>query len=109
LYRLYVMDQIFSSTYFTSFQSSSNSSFYIDFGHKTIEMSFCQLLSLRHKAKQLSSNEHIEYMLAYQDVTLLTFCDREHIVLLDTLQLLDFVALIQGTFAMIELHDLLAI
>ncbi|MBQ4822556.1 hypothetical protein [Aquimarina sp. MMG016] len=102
------MELLFTSKYYTSYQSKAHRCFYIDFGHKKVKVSFCQLLSLRYKAKQLSSPEHLEYMLNHCDVTLLTFCDKEHIVVLDTLQVLDFTELIQGTFAMMELNAALA-
>ncbi|WP_160114644.1 hypothetical protein [Aquimarina sp. AU474] len=101
------MELLFTSTYYTSYQSTKDRCFYIDFGHKMVKVSFCQLLSLRYKAKQLSSHDHLEYMLSHCDVTLLTFCDKEHVIILDTLQVLDFTELIQGTFAMIELRTAL--
>ena len=103
------MDLIFTSKYYSSYQSSKERCFYIDFGHKLIKISFCQLLSLRYKAKKLSSGEHLEYMLQHYDTTLLTFCDKEHVLLLDVLQVLDFAELIQGTFAMIELNEVLTV
>ncbi|MBW1296137.1 hypothetical protein [Aquimarina litoralis] len=103
------MELLFASKYYTSYQSSEDQCFYIDFGHKLVEVSFCQLLSLRYKAKQLSTSEHLEYMLNHSDTTLLSFCDKKHVLLLDTLQILDFVDLINGTFAMIELNDILVI
>ncbi len=101
------MELLFTSKYYASYQSIKDRCFFIDFGHKTVKVSFCQLLSLRHKAKKLSSHEHLEYMLNHCDVTLLTFCDKEHLILLDTLQVLDFTELIQGTFAMMELNTVL--
>ncbi|GAA4278983.1 hypothetical protein [Aquimarina mytili] len=103
------MNLLFASKYYASYQSTEDRCFYLDFGHKMVKLSFCQLLSLRYKAKQLSSHDNLEYMLNHADVTLLTFCDKEHVVLLDTLQVLDFAELIQGTFAMMELNSVLAI
>ncbi len=101
------MELLFTSKYYASYQSTADRCFYIDFGHKMVKVSFCQLLSLRYKAKQLSSHEHLAYMLNHCDVTLLTFCDKEHLILLDTLQVLDFTELIHGTFAMMELNTVL--
>ncbi|OED46110.1 hypothetical protein AB832_01045 [Flavobacteriaceae bacterium (ex Bugula neritina AB1)] len=96
------MDQLFASKYYTSYQDVDARCFYLDFGHKIVKVSFSQLLHLRYKIKQLSSYEHIEYMFNYCDVTLLTFCDKEHMLLLDALQVLDLKELIQGTFAMLD-------
>lgn len=101
------MELIFSSKYYTSYQSSIDRCFYIDFGHKKVKISFCQLLSLRYKAKQMSSPEFIENLLDHNDTVLLALCDKEHLILLDTLMVLDFVDFIKGTFAMIELHSVL--
>lgn len=103
------MEQLFTSKYYKSYQSTKERCFYIDLDHKKVKVSFCQLLSLRYKIKQLSTPEHLEYMINNCDVTLLTFCDKEHIVLLDTLQVLDFAELIQGTFVMLELRNALTV
>ncbi len=99
------MELLYASKYYKSYQSAEDRCFYIDFDHKVVKVSFCQLLSLRHKAKQLSSSEHINLMLNYHDITLLTFCDKKHMVMLDVLQVLDFADLIKGTFTMIELGN----
>ncbi len=98
------MEQLFASKYYTSYQDVKARCFYLDCEYKIVKLSFCQLLNLRNKVKQLSSPEHIEYMLNHSDVTLLTFCDKEHILILDTLQILDLKELIQATFAIMELE-----
>jgi hypothetical protein len=98
------MELIFSSAYYSSYQSSTERCFYIDFGHKTVKITFCQLLSLRYKAKQMSAPEYIHNLLNHNDTVLLSLCDKEHLILLDTLMVLDFINLMKGTFAMIELN-----
>ncbi|MCK8520625.1 hypothetical protein M0D21_03540 [Aquimarina sp. D1M17] len=102
------MELLYTSKYYASYQSTKDRCFYIDFGHKMVKVSFCQLLSLRYKAKQLSTSQHLEYMVNHSDVTLLTFCDKEHMIVLDTLQVLDFTELIQATFTMLELNNVLS-
>ena len=99
------MEKLFTSKYYTTYQSKEDRCFYIDFGHKVVKLSFCQLLGLRYKAKQLSAQESLEDMLNNHNITLLTFCDKKHMILLDVLQVLDFTELIQGTFAMMELNS----
>ncbi|MBG6129805.1 hypothetical protein IWQ47_000893 [Aquimarina sp. EL_43] len=101
------MELIFSSTYYSSYQSSTERCYYIDFGHKVVKISFCQLLSLRYKAKQMSTFDYIDDLLNHNDTVLLSLCDKEHLILLDTLMVLDFVDLMKGTFAMIELNAML--
>ncbi len=101
------MELIFSSTYYSSYQSSEERCYYIDFGHKMVKISFCQLLSLRYKAKQMSTFDYIDNLLNHNDTVLLSLCDKEHLILLDTLMVLDFVDLMKGTFAMIELNAML--
>ncbi len=98
------MELLFASTYYSSYQSSTERCFYINFGHKTVRVTFCQLLSLRYKAKQMSSFEYIDNLLNHNDTVLLSLCDKEHLILLDTLRVLDFIDLMKGTFAMIELN-----
>ncbi|MEW7279341.1 hypothetical protein ABW636_12175 [Aquimarina sp. 2201CG1-2-11] len=101
------MELVFSSKYYTSYQSSVERCFYIDFGHKTVKVSFCQLLSLRYKAKQMSSYEYLDQLLNHNDTVLLSLCDKQHMILLDTLMVLDFIDLMKGTFAMLELNAVL--
>lgn len=101
------MELIFSSTYYSSYQSSKERCYYIDFGHKMVKISFCQLLSLRYKAKQMSAFEYIDDLFNHNDTVLLSLCDKEHLILLDTLMVLDFIDLMKGTFAMIELNAML--
>ena len=97
------MDLLYTSRYYTSYQDANSRRFYLDLGHKTVEVSFCQLLSLRHKVKQLASARHLKYMLNHSDVALLTLCDKKHLMILDTLQVLDLKELIQRTFDMLTL------
>ena len=103
------MDLIFSSKYYTSYQSSTERCFYIDFGHKMVKVSFCQLLSLRHRSKQMSSNEYLDHLLNHNDTVLLSICDKQHMILLDTLMVLDFIDFIKGTFTMLELNEVLTV
>ncbi|WP_205410274.1 hypothetical protein [Aquimarina longa] len=52
----------------------------------------------------MSSFEYIDNLLNHNDTVLLSLCDKEHLILLDTLRVLDFIDLMKGTFAMIELN-----
>ncbi len=57
----------------------------------------------------MSSFDYINDLLHHNDTVLLTLCDKQHIILLDTLMVLDFIDFIKGTFSMLELNEAIAL
>ncbi len=101
------MDTIYTSKYFIASQCDNSRRFYIDFGHKTVKFSFCQLLALRHKLKSINIEQHVNGENIH-GLEVLSLCNREHLFVFNTLEILDLQELIHGTFAMMEINSVLA-
>jgi hypothetical protein len=102
------MKLLYKSYYFSSYQCDRTRSFYIDFGHKEVKFSFCQLLSLRHKMQKINLDSHFDQDLNKNGIEILTLCNREHLFILNTLQVLDLRQLLKATFGMLELNSLVS-
>lgn len=99
------MNLLYRSRYFTSYQSDRDRRFVFDFGHKNIQLSFCQLLALRQNVLKMDLDAHFSGENKHGQ-EILVLCNREHIFILDTHQVIDLKELMKGTFAMLELNTL---
>ena len=99
------MNVIFKSTYYTLYQASNERCFYLDFGHKTVRMSLCQLLSLRHKLMSINIEDHFDGDLNAHGFEVLMLCNKEHLFILNTLELLDLKSLVENGFMAIGLSS----
>jgi hypothetical protein len=102
------MNLLYKSYNFASYQCDRNRCYYIDFGHKTVKLSFCQLLSLRQKVQRIDLESHFNKDLNSNGIEILTLCNREHLFILDTLQVIELKELIKTTFGMLELNSMVA-
>ncbi len=100
------MNLLYKSYYFASYQCDRSRCFYIDFGHKEVKLTFCQLLSLRQKVQKIDLDSHFDKELNYNGIEILGLCNREHLFILDTLQVIDLKQLLKATFGMMELNSL---
>lgn len=100
------MNLLYQSYYFASYQCDKDRSFYIDFGNKKVKLSLCQLLSIRKKVQDINLEAHFDTELNYHGIEILTLCNREHLFVLDTLQIIDLRQLFKATFGMLELNSL---
>lgn len=101
------MNAIYTSKYFVASQCDHNRKFYIDFGHKTVKFSFCQLLAFRHKLNSIQIENHLNGINPH-GLEVLSLCNREHLFVFNTYEVLDLRELISGTFAMMEINSVLA-
>ena len=83
---------------YTLYQSDNNRLFYIDFGSKTVQLSFCQLLAFRQKIQQLDITTHFDEALNPHGLEIITLCNNEHLFLLDTYQVIALKTLLQNAF-----------
>ncbi|GAB2760800.1 hypothetical protein [Salinimicrobium soli] len=100
------MNLLYKSYYFASYQCDLDRCFYIDFGHKQVKLTLCQLLSIRQKVKAIDLSSHFDKDLNYNGIEILTLCNREHLFILDTLQIIDLKQLLKATFGVLELNTL---
>ncbi|MEO2072812.1 MAG: hypothetical protein ABGW99_15885 [Zunongwangia sp.] len=101
------MNTIYTSKYFAASQCDNSRRFYIDFGHKTVKFSFCQLLAFRHRLKSIDIEQHLNGNNAH-GIEILSLCNREHLFIFNTLEILDLLELLNGTFAMMEINSVIA-
>ena len=99
------MNVLYESGYFQCYQCDSRRCFFLVFEGKTIQLSFCQLLAFRTKVSRLDLSSHFSGENTF-GTEILSLCNREHILILDTHQLIDLKQLVMVTFGMFELNEL---
>ena|SRR5690606_40141498 len=99
------MNLLFQSRYFSSYQSDRDRRFIFDFGHKNIKLSFCQLLAFRQNVLSIDLDAHFTGENKH-GLEILVLCNKEHILVFDTHQVIDLKDFMKGTFAMLELNSL---
>ena len=102
------MNLLFKSKHYVSYQCDSTRCFYVDFGEKKIRLRFCQLLDLRKKLNAIDISTHFDPDLNPHGLEIVTFCNREHLLILDTQQVLELKEVIKNTFGMLELNALVS-
>lgn len=102
------MNLLYKSYYFASYQCDHSRSFYIDFRHKQVRFSFCQLLALRQKVQAIDISSHFDRDQNYSGIEILTLCNREHLFVFDTLEVIDLKQLLKVTFGILELNSIVA-
>lgn len=95
------MNEVYQSRFYTLYQSDSDRCFYIDFGQKAVKLSFCQLLALRQKVNSISIEAHFYTDLNKHGFELLMLCNKEHLFLLNTYEVLDLKHLVCHGFALL--------
>lgn len=96
------MERIHSSQYYTFFQSDTEKCFYIDFGQKLVCFRFCELLSLRQKLWDINIESHFDGDNPH-GFEILSLCNKEHLFILNTLEVLDLKNLLTGAFIVLEI------
>ncbi len=99
------MTVLFESQFFTSYQAEKGRYFIFDFNHKMIKLSFCQLLAFRQKVKEIDLEKHFTGENEH-GMEILLLCNREHMFIFNTLEVIDLKQFVKGTFAMLELNSL---
>lgn len=102
------MNLLHESYYFASYQCDRGRCFYIDFGHKQVKLSFCQLLALRQKVQAIDLTTHFDKEMNSNGIEILSLCNREHLFILDTHQVIELKELVRATFGMLELNSMFA-
>lgn len=97
---------LFKSRYYTAYQPEQGRCFFVDIQGKRVRMSFCQLLAFRQKVSAIDLDAHFDPGLNRHGIEILTLCNREHLFILDTLEVIDLKMFVQGIFAMSGLCDL---
>lgn len=99
------MQLLYKSQYFTSYQPEKGRYFCFDFNQKLVNLSFCQLLAFREKVKNIDLETHFNGDNKH-GIEIISLCNREHLFVFNTIEVIDLKEFIQGTFAMGELNSL---
>lgn len=99
------MNLLYESDYFKCYQCDSRRCFFLAFEEKTIQMTCCQLLAFRTKVSRIDLSSHFNGE-NHSGLEILSLCNREHLLILDTHQLIDLKQLVKVTFGMFELNGL---
>ena len=100
------MQLLHKSSFFRSYQCDSGRCFYIDFGNKMVQMSFCQLLSLRQKLKKIDLESH--FSSSSSGIEILCLCNRNHLFVFNTEEILDLQELLKISFGILEINSLVS-
>ncbi|MDT0606646.1 hypothetical protein [Croceitalea rosinachiae] len=88
-----------SSKYYSIYQDIYHRRFHVDFGQKSVSLSFCQLLALREKINAISVTSLFDSETNAHGLFFLTLCNNEHLFVLNILEVLDLKTLVQNSFA----------
>ena len=100
------MKTLYKSRFFTSFQNDGNRCFYVDFGQKKVMLTFCQLLALRQRVLNIDLESHFKDP-HHHGFEILMLCNKEHLFIFSTLEIIDLKDLIINTFTTLEINSIL--
>lgn len=96
------MECLHQSKYFTIKQCDLKRCFRFEMAHKAVPLSFCQLIALRDKVQGIDIETHFDDEQNKHGMEILYFCNREHLIILNTFQVIDLKACIETTFAILQ-------
>lgn len=99
------MNLVYESTYFKSYQCDTQRCFFLVYGEKVLKLSCCQLLAFRTKVNNIDLHSHFNGSNAH-GIEILSLCNREHLLVLETVQIIDLKEMLKITFGMFELNTL---
>ena len=100
------MKVVFQSKFYTLYQSDKEKCHYLDMNQKTIKLSFCQLLALRNKVQNISIENHFDSDLNKHGFEVLMLCNKEHLFVLNTIELLDLKTLVDYSFISLDIDQI---
>lgn len=101
------MRSLYQSKHYTSYQCDRGRNFIFEFEHKVIKLSFCQLLAFRQKVKNINLDTHFNGENNH-GLEFVFLCNREHMFIFNTHEIIELKEFIQGTFQLLELNSLVA-
>ncbi len=100
------MHLLYQTQFFSSYQCDRQRCFYVDFGHKKVRLDFCQLLSLRHRLNRIRIEAHLEGN--HPGLEILCLCNKAHLFVFNTTEILELMDLIKGTLGILELNSMVS-
>ncbi len=75
----------------------------MDFGQKMVRMPLCQLLALRYKVMSIPIENHFDGDLNKHGFEVLLLCNKEHLFVLNTYEILGLKQFVEQSFMMLGL------
>ncbi len=72
-------------------------------GQKVVRLSFCQLLALRQSVWTINIENHFEGDANPHGLEILSLCNKEHLFVLNTLEVLDLKELLIGSLFILDI------
>lgn len=94
---------IYRSKYYSFYQSDDQNCYHIDFGQKSVNLSFCQLLALRSKTGTIAIENHFLNDENHHGFEIIRMCNKEHFFILNSLEILDLIDLIENSLIVLGL------
>ena len=88
---------IYRSKHYSFYQCDQQKCYYIDFGQKIVQLPFCQLLALRAKLSTITIANHFLSEENHHGFEVLQFCNKEHLFILNSLEIIDLTELIENS------------
>lgn len=95
------MELLHQSKYFKISQCDLKRCFCFETAHKSVHLSFCQLLCLRNKVRKIDLEAHFDNRNT-SGLEILSFCNREHLIILNTYEVIDLKVFIESSFTLLQ-------
>ncbi|MCO5237004.1 MAG: hypothetical protein M9933_12115 [Chitinophagaceae bacterium] len=92
------MTLLHQSRYFAIYQCDTKRCFYLRTEYKSVSLTLCQLLNFRNKVLQMDLAAHFDENRNPSGIEILIFCNCEHLIILDTYQVIDLKHFIRDAF-----------
>ena len=99
------MNLLYQSTNFAAYQCDKRRCFFLFHGSKEIQLSCCQFIALRQKVNGVDLSAHFDGRNP-SGIEILSVCNRAHLIILDTHQVLELKNLLRASFGFMELNSL---
>lgn len=103
------MEFLGQSKYFSIKQCDLKRCFCFETEEKSVPLSFCQLIDLRDKVRSIDIETHFDADQNKHGIEILCFCNRKHLIILDTFQVIDLKTCIATTFTFLRNANILAL
>lgn len=92
------MTLLHQSAYFAIYQCERKRCFQFAYSSKRVALTCCQLLALRNRIENMDLEAHFDDQRNPHGLEILTFCNRQHLLLLNTYEVIDLKHLMKATF-----------
>lgn len=100
-------NEVFSTAHGAVYQNDDSRCWTVDFAGKQAEFDYRCLLKLRDCLYRIDVEEKLLYHAAAPDVEIIFICACEHTYVLNLLQVINLRELLQGTFVMLDLNQII--